>query len=108
MAQPNIGLCLSRIAVNDVVVPITARLFLELGVALVAIGTALLVVGSFGGLAAVAIGLFLALSAGAATPLLGAAFLALVSGAGVLAAALGRKRGVGCGPQPTAGAGGAS
>ncbi len=100
--------------------PLTARLFLVLGVALVAIGAALYALGSFGWLAAVAIGLFLiaqgliaravvspltrlgigllltagflALAAGVATPLLWVALVTLVSGAGVLGAALTRRK----------------
>lgn len=108
-----------RSAVDDGLVPLTARVFLILGVALVAIGAPLYALGSFAWLAAVAIGLFLialgliaraivsplprlgvgllltagflALAAGVATPLLWVALVTLVLAAGVLAASLTRR-----------------
>lgn len=76
----------------ELAVPVMARLFLGLGVALVVIGTALLALRSFGGFAAVATGLFLIaqglIGCVAASPphrlgmglLLSAGFLALSAG----------------------------
>ena len=100
--------------------PLTARVFLVIGVALVAIGAPLYALGSFGWLAAVAIGLFLiapgliaraivsplprlgtgllltagflAPAASVATPLLWVALVTLMLGAGVLGAALTRRK----------------